>query len=665
VIKTVFLYNLKIVTLMATQTCNYRILVLAIIFLISIFEQISGQYSDSTRVIDSATSDSLVILTHQDGSAYIAGLLDQENLWRSADDPIRKALSRMLDQYNEPYDSARQRLIRFPFDSISFQNETFTTYDSLPVTWLNDSSLILVERKPGLDPFKEIQVITTRRVDSTVLDTAGLTEFEFMMDTLFNIDGHIPEKIDTVFEFTDTSLVSVIDTAYLDSLDIPLYLYAERRFFPPLPLETGQQAQLTADSSLVVLATSEEFLVGDNRSPFYIVPGEYITDSLKAAVDAISSYTFTRDSILIFFNDLTGRRQPFWLTSDYDDLSRYWIKNRKNDSITIWVGNPVKNEISLLLEDDVSINRMEKILADDIPITTFEPETSLAKIEPLKPIPIFWTYGFASSFALNQTYLSNWAKGGESSLSTMLDIRGSAEYQNKSSKTKWKSDGRLKYGSILTAENGLRTNTDMLELNSQYNREISKQVDFSAIFYMKNQLAKGYNFPNDSVVVSKFLNPTTFTVGLGAEYKPFKKTVINFSPLSYKNTFVLDTAEIDQTNHGIDPDRKVRQEMGGQLLVKNELEILDGLNIANSLRLFSNYFDEPQKVDMDWEMTLEKRISWYASIALNLHLIYDDDIRFPVLDDNGEQIKLPDGSIQKEPKLQFKEFIGLTFALKF
>ena len=194
--------------------------------------------------------------------------------------------------------------------------------------------------------------------------------------------------------------------------------------------------------------------------------------------------------------------------------------------------------------------------------------------------------------------------------------------------------------------------------------KIKEKIDFSASFYMKNQIARGYKYPNDSVVVSKFLNPGTFTIGLGVEYKPFKNTQMNFSPLSYKNTFVLDTAHIDQTAHGIAADKRAKQEMGGQLVVKNKLNILNGLEIDNSVRLFSSYFDHPEKIDMDWEISLKKRITWFFTISGNIHMIYDDNIRFPVLK-NGEPVVLPDGSPKKEPRLQFKEFVGLSFAFNF
>ncbi len=223
----------------------------------------------------------------------------------------------------------------------------------------------------------------------------------------------------------------------------------------------------------------------------------------------------------------------------------------------------------------------------------------------------------------------------------------------------------MQYANIITQENGIRTNNDRLELNSQYNKVMRKKLNFSALFYFKTQIARGYNYPNDSVVVSKFLNPGTFTIGLGVEYVPFKNTTINFSMLSYKNTFVLDTANIDQTAHGIASDRKARQEIGGQLLVKNQLSLMDDLNIANTLRLFSNYIDKPQNIDVDWEINVEKRINWYFSVVMNLHMIYDDDIRFPVLNENDQPVLLPDGSVRKAPKLQLKEFLGLSLLFKF
>ena len=50
---------------------------------------------------------------------------------------------------------------------------------------------------------------------------------------------------------------------------------------------------------------------------------------------------------------------------------------------------------------------------------------------------------------------------------------------------------------------------------------------------------------------------------------------------------------------------------------------------------------------------------------MNLHLIYDDDIRFVVMDSNDQPVILPDGSEKKVPKAQFKEFMGLSLLFNF
>jgi len=46
-------------------------------------------------------------------------------------------------------------------------------------------------------------------------------------------------------------------------------------------------------------------------------------------------------------------------------------------------------------------------------------------------------------------------------------------------------------------------------------------------------------------------------------------------------------------------------------------------------------------------------------------VMYDDDIRFPVLNENDQPVTLPDGSVKKVPKVQFKEFLGLSLLFKF
>lgn len=597
-------------------------------------------------------------------SAYIVDLLNRELLWKPGEDSIRIPLTRLIDQYREPYDSIKNKLSEVQYDAVNFRRVDTLRHDTLSLMWLNDSTFVIdtveLERAPVF-----LQKTVVKRIIDSLEFVSDIQATDTISDSTIALSDTTIRIRDTIISEKEIISEWMIDTALLEAKKLQLFQLEDTGIFPGMfPTESNKSYRFLADSSKIIISEPVQVIVADQHSPFNIVSNEKIPDSLNMAVQTLLSYTAKRDSVLVYLNNIEGLRTPFWLTVDQDDLYRYWVKNQKNDSVTIWMGNPDKKNITLILEEDVHIERIEKERVDDVPFTMATPLIDLADVEPLEEIPVYWDYDFLSSFAINQNFLSNWAKGGENSFSSLVDIRGQAKYTNKELKREWTNSGRLKYGSIVTEEDGLRKNTDLLELNSQFNKVLREKIDFSALFYMKNQIAKGYNYPNDSVPISKFLNPGTFTIGVGAEYKPFKKTSINFSLLSYKNTFVLDTGNIDQTIHGIDADKRANQEMGGQLLIKNEVTIFDDLNISNSLRLFSNYIDKPQNVDIDWEINLEKELSLFFTVLLNIHMIYDDDVRFTVFDDDENPVLLPDGSEKKVPKLQFKQYLGITFLFK-
>jgi len=491
------------------------------------------------------------------------------------------------------------------------------------------------------------------------------------LSTLSLSDSLLDENglLDSTLFIPDTVLSTVLDTVALNSLGISKHYRKSGQITPVLVLgEEGSVPSLTSDSSAVVYHSAVTLWKADENSPFERVEGRYQLDSLQYAVEKLLEFTELRDSTMIWISDLSGRKTPFWISSGREDEYRFWVKNYNKDSITVWLGNPGRNELSLLLEDDVNFNRMVKEDFEHLPTFVEDPGNSLLSMELLEPEPKYWDFSFLGAFVLNQTYLSNWTKGGESSLSTMMDLQADATYNNKEANTQWISSLRMKFGTITTKDNGMRKNHDALEFNSKYNGNAWGKIGMSASLYMKHQLARGYNYPNDSVPISKFLNPGTMTVGLGFEYKPAKAITFNVAPLSYKTTFVLDTANIDQTLHGIKKNDCAKRELGTQVVVSSKRAPFKDMGRRNkisiNLRLFSNYLNKPQNIDVDWELNITQKINWFFTIRLNFHLIYDDDVRFPVFDENNQPVILPDGTEKKVADLQFKEFIGLSLQFK-
>jgi hypothetical protein len=585
---------------------------------------------------------------------YLQEIGENPNFWRDPADSLRSDLMSLFKHSKEPYDSVALRLSAIDLDGIQVLHETVLVRDSTMIRWLNDSTFVIdsVGWNSDLMIKKDLNITYPVNFSPLVFSEAMLDE-----------NG----KLDSTLFIPDTIVTLVIDTSALESLGVSMFQYVEGGIIPSLDqAEYRRSVRLSWDSLHVVYTDTISYLVGQEDSPFYRINGKTQLDSLQLAVETLLDYNTIRDSSKVIFTDLYGRETPMWLNSQSNEIHRFWVKNFKNDSITLWVGNRENNKISLLLEDDIDITRLTSEQLNHLPLQLIEPERKLKEIELIESDPEFWEYGLSSALVFSQTYYSNWSKGGGNSLSTLLDINGNATFHNTKAETKWMNTARLKYGNVITGDQGLRKNHDIFELSSQMNKKQWDKVDLSASFYMLNQIAKGYKyFPDDSaVVVSKFLNPASITVGLGIEFKPFKHTTFNLAPLSYKNTFVLDTALIDQTNHGIESNRRSRQELGTQILIINEITPMEDLTISNKIRLFSNYLNNPQNIDVDWEFLLDKKISWFFTIRLNLHLIYDDDIKFTIYDDNNQPVILPDGSEKKGSRAQFKEFIGVSLLFK-
>jgi hypothetical protein len=165
--------------------------------------------------------------------------------------------------------------------------------------------------------------------------------------------------------------------------------------------------------------------------------------------------------------------------------------------------------------------------------------------------------------------------------------------------------------------------------------------------------------------VSKFFNPAVVVLGIGLDYKPSKTTSINFSPLSYKGTFVLDTAKIDQTKYGIPKGKTSLNEPGASFMFSNECRPYKNMVLTNRLQMFTNYIHHPQNIDIDWEMIAVINLNWFTDLRLNTRLIFDDDAKTLVLDDSKNPVLRPDGTQKKTARIQFKEIFGVSFSFRF
>lgn len=278
-----------------------------------------------------------------------------------------------------------------------------------------------------------------------------------------------------------------------------------------------------------------------------------------------------------------------------------------------------------------------------------------------------WTKGGMFTFQFNQVSLTNWAAGGQSSLSinTMLNVF--ANY--KDDKQTWSNSLDIGYGLLKQGSAPLIKSDDRIELNSKYGRNINDAWFYSALLNFKTQMADGFNYPNDSKRISKFLAPGYMILALGFDYNPSESFTYLLSPITSKVTIVNDqtladagafgvyAAEVDGAGVVTANGRKIRYEVGAYLKMMYKKDIMENVNFQTKLDLFSNYLNNPQNIDVNWEILVGMKINKYLTATLNTHLIYDDDI---VIDNNNDGIADVVG-----PRTQFKEVFGLGLSLKF
>ncbi len=549
-------------------------------------------------------------------------------MWKKSNDPLREAIRSLLwIASRPPADTLLNYLSGYGFDKIRIPAENYYIFDSIRI------------------------ILPDMQHDSV------------SADTLFgNANGgemfiEAGKKMEKVRLSADSRPVLINDTLRLNDS-----VYVLMKEFIPARLPHHTHDTIV----LVITDTLPEASLYSSDFPFRYLRNPFVTDSLEAAVTSLIGYLEMRDSTLLTVTGEYGRGSDIWLNSQSDNLVRFWLPDGEGDSVTVWLGSTARNTISLRAEEGVLFKKQvwhDRYVDTRVNVTTAM-EENLRRVALNRIKPELWKFRTDISYLLSQGAVSNWAKGGENNISSVLDVTTGMNYANKINNVNSATSARFALGLQASGRAGIRKNLDILEINSKINNKAFGKFDLSGLFQFKTQFLPGYNYPNDSVKVSKFFNPATFLFGYGLEYKPDKNTFISFSPISYKGTFVPDTAHINQTKYGIAADKRSKNELGAYLTLNSKLVLFEKVSMSNRLQLFSNFLSKPQNVDVEWEMIATTSLNWFTDLRLNVHLIYDDDTMLPVFD-NGEPVLGTDGKQKKAPMVQFKELLGVSFVFKF
>ena len=263
-----------------------------------------------------------------------------------------------------------------------------------------------------------------------------------------------------------------------------------------------------------------------------------------------------------------------------------------------------------------------------------------------------WNLKGVTGLNVSQTALSNWSAGGENAVAGTAYLNGSLK--RKSGSWLWSNALALEYGLTNTKSLGTQKTSDKIDFSTQLGYSTNDKWYYTIMGDFKSQFYKGYNYPDKTHYISKFMAPAYSNISIGLEYRPNNNYSVYLSPLAGKLTFVEDDYLSDQGAFGVDPGDKFKAELGAYLKARAEKNIMENVSLISTIDFFTAYDSSFGNVDINWDVLVSMKINRFLTATLNTTLKYDDDVK--TVNEDGTM---------SGPKVQFKEMFGLGFAYNF
>lgn len=290
-----------------------------------------------------------------------------------------------------------------------------------------------------------------------------------------------------------------------------------------------------------------------------------------------------------------------------------------------------------------------------------------------------WKFGGGVGLFANQVALVNWAAGGVSSISGLVNGDVFANYRK--GKHSWENEFKAEYGMIKEKGKDLTKNADRMELNSKYGYQIDKKgtLFVGGLLNFNTQFTMGYT-DGETRYSSNFLSPGYLILAAGLDWKPNDMFSLFFSPLAGKFVFVTDNG-VDETLYGLTAGKNVRAELGAYLKAEFKKDIMKNIKFRTALALYLNYLEKTStaiydeqgvfeknksnfgNVDVDWTVGIDLTVNKWITVNLGTQLIYDHDTKINLYDEDNAAIMNIDGTQKTGPRTQFREVlnVGLTY----
>ena len=232
-----------------------------------------------------------------------------------------------------------------------------------------------------------------------------------------------------------------------------------------------------------------------------------------------------------------------------------------------------------------------------------------------------WSGGGRFTFLLNQSAYSNWISGGENAIAANVVVNYDFNYK----KNKWKWDNKIitSYGSSYLQDQGYRKTDDRFEYNSVLAYNTGKSWYFSFLSNFITQYTRGFDYSSEPrTLVSSTFSPAYWSFGPGMFWRKNENYRINIAPATSRFTFV---SKAFSGEYGVEEGKTSAYGLGFNLSGFIKYKIIDNLTMENIVQIYSDYLDNPQNVDVNYQTNFFYNFNKYISMNITLHIIIDDN----------------------------------------
>lgn len=293
-----------------------------------------------------------------------------------------------------------------------------------------------------------------------------------------------------------------------------------------------------------------------------------------------------------------------------------------------------------------------------------------------------WTRKGGINLGTTFTYFSQWASGGINSVGFNGGLNYAANYRK--GKDAWDNTLIIGYGLLRQGFDKtipwIKTD-DRFDFTSKYGRQINEKIFYAALLNFNTQFSPGFapganGLPDRTVKISDFMAPARLLLSIGADYKPNADLSIFVSPITYRGIFVYNQNLADQGAFGVEKatydlngarltaGKNIRNEVGAYIRINYAKKLNENVNFTSKLELFSNYLENPQNIDINFENLLAVKLGKYFALNVSAQWIYDDNTVVSKTKDvevEGATVKVPYAS----KGVQFKGVTSLGFTYNF